>query len=208
LKDLITNQTLNYEKKGKDTIVVSNLTNLILTSNNANALTVSPDDRRFALFQCSSVHKGDTNYFQELGAELERPEVARAYYQYLMSLDLSDYPVSFQHKRPITEFYRETQHNSIPVISRFFSAIVNTESYERKFSSRQLYKQYELFQTAGNYKYLMTETAFGRDAKKIQGVAAKRASAGIFYTLDLQAIKKYLEEVNEFDPDTLIHHFD
>jgi hypothetical protein len=208
LKDLITNPTLNYEKKGKDTIVVSNLTNLILTSNNANALTVSPDDRRFALFQCSPVHKGDMSYFQELGAELERPEVARAYYQYLMSLDLSDYPVSFQHKRPITEFYRETQHNSIPVISRFFSAIVNTESYERKFSSRQLYRHYETFQTAGNYKYLMTETAFGRDAKKIQGVTSKRATTGMFYTLDLQVIKKYLEDINEFDPDTLIHYFD
>ena len=29
LKDLITNPTINYEKKGKDTIVVSNLTNII-----------------------------------------------------------------------------------------------------------------------------------------------------------------------------------
>ncbi len=208
LKDLITNQTLNYEKKGKDTIVVSNLTNLILTSNNANALTVSPDDRRFALFQCSSVHKGDTRYFQELGAELERPEVARAYYQYLMSLDLSAYPVSFQHNRPITEFYKETQHNSIPVISRFFSAMVNTESLEQKIPCRKLYKSYEVFQTTGNYKYLMTETAFGRDVKKIQGVTYQRSSKVRSYVLDLPAIKKYLEGINEFDPDAIMHHYD
>jgi hypothetical protein len=207
LKDLITNPTLNYEKKGKDTIVVSNLTNLILTSNNANALTVSVDDRRFALFHCSSAHKGDTKYFQELGAELERPEVARAYYQYLMSLDLSDYPVSFQHKRPVTEFYKETQHNSIPVISRFFSAMINSELVKSKFSCRELYKCYQSFQTTGNYKYLMTETAFGRDVKKIQGVTFKKTKACYLYLLDLPVIKKYLEAINEFDTDTLFIHY-
>ena len=208
LKDLITNPTLNYEKKGKDTIVVSNLTNLILTSNNANALTVSVDDRRFALFQCSSTHKGDTKYFQELGAELERPEVARAYYQYLMSLDLSDYPVSFQHRRPVTEFYKETQHNSIPVISRFFSAMINSELVKSKFSCRELYKCYQSFQTTGNYKYLMTETAFGRDVKKIQGVTFKKTKACNLYLLDLIVIKKYLEAINEYDTDTLFIHYE
>ena len=208
LKDFITNPTLNYEKKGKDTIVVSNFANLILTSNNANALTVSTDDRRFALFHCSSVHKGDNQYFDQLGAHLERPDVARAYYQYLMSLDLSEYPTSFQHKRPITEYYKDIQHNSIPVISRFFSAMVNTESPERKFSCRQLYKSYEAFQTTGNYKYLMTETAFGRDAKNIQGVTFKRSMTLRFYMLDLPTIKTYLEGINEFDPDVTMHHFD
>ncbi len=56
LKDVITIPTVNYEKRGRDTIVVPNFSNLILTSDNANALTVSLDDRRFALFHCSSVH--------------------------------------------------------------------------------------------------------------------------------------------------------
>lgn len=203
LKDFITNPTVNYEKKGKDTIVVSNFANLILTSNNANALTVTADDRRFTLFHCSSVHKGEVEYFNSLGAHLERPEVARAYYQYLMSLDLSQYPTSFQHKRPITEYYKEAQHNSIPVISRFFSALVNSEPTERTFPCRQLYKSYETFQIAGNYKYLMTETAFGRDAKKIRGVQFKKTAQCNLYILDLPEIKGYLEEINEFDQDAI-----
>jgi hypothetical protein len=204
LKDFITNPTINYEKKGVDTIVVSNFANLILTSNNANALTVTADDRRFALFHCRSAHKGDVEYFNSLGAHLERPEVARAYYQYLMSLDLSEYPTSFQHKRPITEYYKEAQHNSIPVISRFFSALVNSEPTERTFPCRQLYKSYETFQIAGNYKYLMTETAFGRDAKKIQGVSVKKTSSVRLYILDLTAIKKHLEDIKEYDLDAVM----
>ena len=205
LKDFITNPTLNYEKKGKDTIVVSNLANVLLTSNNANALSISPDDRRFALFECSSVHKGDTEYFQALGEHLQRPDVARAYYQYLMSLDLSDYPTSFQHKRPVTEFYKESQHNCIPVISRFFSALVNVDSepdaQQKRFTCRSLYKSYEEFQIRGNYKFLMTETAFGRQAKKIQGISFTRTTTARYYLLDHEAVKKHLKSINEYDAD-------
>lgn len=201
IKDFITNPTLNYEKKGKDTIVLANIANLVLTSNNANSLTVSPDDRRFALFHCSSVHKGDTDYFDRLGDHLERPEVARAYYQYLMSMDLSAYPTSFQHARPITEYYRESQHNSIPIISRFFSAMVNTEYPEQRVPARDLYRKYVQFHTDGNYKILMTETAFGRETKRINGVEKKRAPSGFNYLLDHASIKKHLADANEYDPD-------
>jgi len=199
LKDFITNPTLNYEKKGKDTIVVSNLANLILTSNNANALTVSADDRRFALFHCSSVHKGNVDYFTQLGEHLERPEVARAYYQYLMSLDLSEYPVSFQHKRPITAYYREAQYNSIPIFSRFFSAMVNMEYSEPQIPARELYKKYEQFHAAGNYKFIITEHAFGRETKKMTGLTSKRSSSGKIYQIDHDVVKKYLIDVNEYD---------
>ena len=217
LKDFITGPTLNYEKKCKDTIVVSNLSNLILTSNNANALTVSTDDRRFVLFHCSSVHKGDAQYFQQLGEQLKRPEVARAYYQYLMSLDLSQYPESFQHKRPITEYYKESQQNSIPVIYRFFSALVNwkcdeadtpssTDTPEKgRTPAREMYKRYEQFHSAGNYKFLMTETSFGRETRKISGVTVKKAKSCNFYILDYKMIKKYLQDNNGHDEDATIH---
>jgi len=63
LKDFITNQVLVYEKKGRDRITVQNISNLILTSNNENALSVSSEDRRFCLFRCSPIHKRDKGYF-------------------------------------------------------------------------------------------------------------------------------------------------
>jgi len=201
LKDFITNPTVNYEMKGKDTIVVSNFANLILTSNNANALTVSTDDRRFALFQCTSVHKGDTQYFAELGAHLERPEVARAYYQYLMGVDLSEYPTSFQHKRPVTDYYKEVQHNSIPVFARFMSSLVNSEHSATEINARDLYAKYELFRTKGNYKFVMTETSFGREVKKVAGVTSKKTNTVRVYQLDHEAIKAHLQASNEYDPD-------
>ena len=203
LKDLITNQTLNYEQKGKDTIVVPNLSNIILTSNNANALTVSADDRRYVLFHCSSVYKGDPAYFNALGSHLDRPEVARAFYQHCLKRDLSPYPKSFQFTRPITDYYREAQRNSIPVLSRFISGLINGVCPE-SIASRDLYRRYVTYHADGNYKFLATETAFARDIKKINGISRKKTNSANLYQFKADEIKKYLADLNEYDPDAEI----
>ena len=88
LKDLMTNPILNYEKKGKDTTVMANLTNLILTSNNANALTVTADERRYVPFHCSALYKVDPTYFNLLDSHFDQPEVARAFYQHCRRRDV------------------------------------------------------------------------------------------------------------------------
>ena len=198
LKDLITNPTINYEKKGKDTIVVSNLTNIILTSNNANSLTVTADDRRYVLFHCSSVYKGDPTYFNELGSHLDRPEVARAFFQYLLKRDLSPYPKSFQFSRPLTDYYREAQKNSIPVLSRFLSTLINGGCPEA-IMSRQFYQRYQAFHADGNYKFLLSQSTFGREMKKVDGVDKRRTTSGIVYKFDPKRVKAYLVELNEYD---------
>ena len=200
LKDLITNQTINYEQKGRDTMVVSNLSNIILTSNNANALTVSADDRRYVLFHCSSVYKGDPAYFNALGSHLDRPEVARAFYQHCLKRDLSPYPKSFQFTRPITDYYREAQRSSIPVLSRFLSAFVN-QGVAEALQARQLYQRYETFRDAGNYKFTITASTFAKELKKVQGIERKHTKTGTVYELTPELIKKHLEDLNEHDPD-------
>ena len=200
LKDLITNPTLNYEKKGRDTIVVDNYVNLILTSNNANALTVTADDRRFVLFHCSPVYKGNPEYFNHLGSHLDRPEVARAFYQHCLKRDLSPYPKSFQFSRPITDYYREAQRSSIPVLSRFISACVSKDCPE-SILARQFYQRYETFRANGNYKFVVTESTFAKEIKKINGIQGKHTKHGKLYDLDPAVIKRYLEDMNEYDPD-------
>jgi hypothetical protein len=202
LKDLITNLTVNYEKKGRDSIVLPSLANFIFTSNNANALTVSPDDRRFVLFHCSDKYKGDEAYFNTLGGHLKRKDVARAFYDHLMSRDLSKYPETFEYSRPITEYYREVQSNSIPVVSRFLSALVNSNYTDSQIQASELYSKYVHFHGAGNYKVLMTETAFGRDVKRFTGISKKRTNTGAVYTMVIGELKTCLEKMREYDTDT------
>jgi hypothetical protein len=101
----------------------------------------------------------------------------------------------------VTEYYKEVQHNSIPVFARFMSAQVNSEHSATQINARDLYAKYELFRTKGNYKFVMTETSFGREVKKVAGVSFKRNSAGRVYQLDHEAIKAHLQASNEYDPD-------
>jgi len=199
LKDLITNDTLNYEQKGKDSIVLDNLVNLILTTNNENALTVTPGDRRFSLFRCNSKFVRDTAYFDDLRAHLNRPDVARAFYQFLMQRDISKYSsTGFQDKRPITKYYEETRLNGISVLSRFMSAMVNGVM-QRIYKARDLYNLFTKFHTNGNYKFVMTEHAFGRELQRMPGVERKRTNACVLYTTDADTIKKNLLATHRYD---------
>jgi phage/plasmid-associated DNA primase len=203
LKNLITNDTSNYEKKGKDTIVVKNLTNLIFTSNNENALSVPADDRRFVLFRCKPIYKGNMDYFHSLGRHLEQAEVAAGFYQFLMGRDLSIYPYDFQSSRPITEYYKESQLSSIPVIARFFSAKVNSGNLD-KITAADLYSQYAAFHTKGTYKFIQTNTAFGRDITRIDGVKRIKGTYANSYVMDGSMIKQHLIKSNGYDPEALL----
>ena len=219
LKNLITSTTFRYECKGQMTIPLPNIANMIFTSNNMDAIPVATDDRRFVLFRCSSVFKGNAQYFNDLGTHLDRPEVARSVYQFLMSRDISKYPYSFQESRPVTEFYREAQNMKIPIVSRFVSALINGENDESytltgtsfvidnhsvQVSAAALYKKYQEYHTAGNYKYLQTQTSFGRDISRIEGVKKQRSTKCITYILDLPAIKAKLVACNQYDEDAFL----
>ena len=188
LKNLITCDTIRLEKKGADCITVDNFANLIFTSNNESALSVATDARRFVLFQCSPKYKGDTVYFTALKKHLARPDVARAWYQYMMTRDLSTYEDGFQAHRPITEFYREAQKKSISTTNHFLSACVNTleacgntldgdtetniESIQKTIGARKLYDHYRQFclQSGLKQDFIKTETSFATDLSHVQGV--------------------------------------
>ena len=200
LKDLITNRTINYEKKNKDPIVLDNLVNLIFTTNNENALKVSPNDRRFAFFRCSNIYLTDQAYKVSFGSYLERKDVARAFYQHLMSRDLSAYPYDFQHSRPITEYYQEAQLAAINPFSRFLSALVNDNSCE-DIKAKDLYERYKRYITDGGYKCLKTISSFGTDMKRVNGVCCKRMNYGMVYKFNKDLVQKTLVESKQYDPE-------
>jgi hypothetical protein len=205
LKNMITAPTISYEKKGRDTIVVDNISNLLFTSNDESTLPISSDDRRFVLFKCSSVYKGDMAYFDELTAHLERPDVQRAFYQHLLKVDLSAYKNNMQGSRPVTKYYRDMQRVSASSFSGFFSAMVNDDRFPLNIGAVEFYGRYKDFHNNNGYKTndILSNTAFGNAVRDLpSGAAVKRkmATCNAYVSFDAAIIRSHLESKNEFDP--------
>ena len=65
--------------------------------------------------------------------------------------------------------------------------------------SRQFYLRYQTYHTEGSYKFLLSQSSFGRELKKVDGLDKRRTTAGVVYRLDPRRIKNYLIDINEYD---------
>ena len=217
MKNLITSDTINYEKKGHDSVTVRNYTNLVLTTNNPNVLLVTANDRRYVLFDCAQTYMNNTDYKVRLGNHLQRPEVARAFYQFAMQRDLSKYVYDFQPFRPVTELYKESQQMSIPPISRFLSALTNmdytapTQAHAMQWAdgfinptAKTMFKAFQDFQTEGNCKTSYSNIYFFRQLSRYEGVTHQRTMAFRFYRINIVELKQFLVSSNEYDEDASI----
>jgi hypothetical protein len=204
LKDLVTGETITWEAKGGKITTVENICNVLFTSNNENALSVPNDERRLALFRCSSVYKGNTQYFQNLRAHLAKPEVIVWFYKHLKERDLSRYQDDFQASRPITDYYKESQTTSIPLEKLYMSALINSES-NCSWTSADLYQSFKRWAVMGGHTHIKSNVSFGRDIGRIDGVVKIKSHGIMKYKLNLEDIQRYLVATNEFDENSFLH---
>ena len=85
-RGLITVPTITYERQYMDPCQMENMVNVFMSTENTTGETLN---WRFALFQARRVN--DMAYIGELQQHLTRPDVARAFFQYLMGRDLSQF---------------------------------------------------------------------------------------------------------------------
>lgn len=197
LKNLITAPKMRYEHKGTMTIDVPNLANLIFTTNNENPIPISFDDRRFVAIQCTDTLVNNHEYFTELHAYLKRDDVARAFYQYLMKVDISDIS-NFQAIRPLTSYYQELQRLNLSPIDRFISWWV-VNGFASTCKANEFYSEYRQWANSRNFTVDITGTMFGRKIKQVGGITAKRAEKGIVYTLEMGKVEEWMKTNNRWD---------
>ncbi len=114
LKRIITNGYIRIEAKGKDALANKrSYARFFFTTNNRDALKIEDSNRRYAVFRSSSEHRNDMKYFNDLAEFLERPEVVRAFYDFLMKRDISEFHWS---KIPNTSIYKEIKESSMDSI--------------------------------------------------------------------------------------------
>ena len=117
LKALITNATIQLEKKYVNSFHVTNVVDFIGFTNNFGAINVSPDDRRYFLVVADSTYAQDKDYILPLLAFFQSDRNKRAVYDYYKSMNLAGFDSSAD--RPVTEAHQEMVELNVSLLDRF-----------------------------------------------------------------------------------------
>ena len=90
LKRLVTEPDLFIEAKGKDGITVPNMVHVMMASNDDWVVPAGEDERRYAMFQVSDIHKQDEAWFGPLNVQMEAGGYEAMLFD-LLAMDLGDW---------------------------------------------------------------------------------------------------------------------
>lgn len=121
IKSLITQDIGMYEDKGIKQVSMKSYERYIFTTNDDIPMFLEHGERRSCIFTPSEENKPDTQYWDELGACYENAAIQRAFYDYLMGIDLKGWDIR---KRPITDTYKEVAIVSSPPLAKFFGECI------------------------------------------------------------------------------------
>jgi len=92
LKRIVTEDTLNIEKKGYDVEDTPNFIHMIMASNDAHVIRATGDERRYFMLQMGEGNKQDAKFFGKLNDQMENGGYEALLY-YLQSIDISNFEV-------------------------------------------------------------------------------------------------------------------
>ena len=187
IKSYITDPTILIEPKGVDPYKIKNISNFILFTNHRDAIIVEESDRRYAIFEMSSAHINDTEYFSNIRKECFNQSVADEFYTYL--LDFAAVDIS---KIPNTALRQEMMNMSKSTPLKFLDAINEYSDMKEKIlnngtevSSTDLYQHYKNWCSDNGERNVLTATKFGT----VVGVklTKRRTRHGMVYDFPTEA---------------------
>lgn len=186
LKDMITNDRMNMERKGVDVVEVKNCMRIIATSNSSWMIPAAIDDRRFFVLSTSDKHAKDTAYFSALQQERENGGPARLL-RYLLDLDISQVDLR---NAPQTDALIEQKLQTMDMVGKFlFECLSYSRLYPqgthwpKYIETQHLFRFFKQFAKQTGLPDRGDETAFGMGIRK--------------YIPDLMKITKAMDTVDE-----------
>lgn len=123
MKNLITEQQLNIEPKGKECYTIDNNCNFMLTGNNLFSLKIEDTDRRYACFEVSNSMRGNRVYWDNLCNNVLTDKTGLLFTTYLLLVD-SDTDIK---NIPNTKIRNEIMNNSKSSSLKYLDDLVKYE---------------------------------------------------------------------------------
>lgn len=203
LKSFITDKTFFREEKGIQGEMMANISELIATTNNANAFKVSEHDRRFQIFEPDTSVANDKVFFDPIVKALNNVAVMRKFFQFLKERDISTFAPS--QDRVVTKIYKNMMGASLHNIQEFFMDFCEqdfaTEHEEMRFD--EVYQHYKTYcDREGKHNKIVPSKRFTMDMKKlVDGVEQKRKrvhdgsnNKASYYIFDWDVVREWADE--------------
>ncbi len=161
LKDIITNEQINIQKKHIDPYTIADRCNYIAFSNNRYVIKSSSEMRRFAMLESSDCRMNDYKHFKDLTEDFSLRGAGPHLYHYLMSIDITDYYP--QRDFPQTKLKQEIRGTAIPKHAQWLIAYCDDElQLEATIDDGKFTPTAELF---GKYQYWLRSNGYPPAAK-------------------------------------------
>lgn len=121
LKSLITDRTMKIEPKHVDAYNVNNPLRMIFHTNSTYPLPLSVGDRRFLIVRIDSERLQNRAYYDVLIKDMQNPDCAETFFQFLASRDIRDYNPRII---PETNAKKELKVMSLHSSARFIRDII------------------------------------------------------------------------------------
>ena len=193
IKCAITAKENNIEHKGKAPYKNTNNIAYGFLTNNENPVKVPHDDRRFCGIECNNNIANNFEYFKKLNDEINDKSYDRAFFNYLMSIDINNY--DFTNNRPITSFYNNMKELNTPIMVKFLENMIDkyNSSSNINFTASSLYNSFNNFIKDNNFKIECTSTKFGLDIKNYEGIEKKRTKTGNQIFININQLQEHLK---------------
>jgi len=128
LKSFITDTTFMRRQKYQPEEQITNISELIITTNNDNAIKINMTDRRWWIIEPDATHANNRSYFEPMWQAVEDPVTMRMFFEELMHRDVSRFNPS--EDRPLTSTYKEVATASLTTIQNYFIDLYNKKLTE------------------------------------------------------------------------------
>ena len=195
IKRIISSDTIQLEKKGLDSFKDRHTAGYVFFSNNETPIKIEQSDRRFVVFDCDNTYAADSNYIETLLGSLSDKKFISYFFNYLKEYDLSNF--NFIKDRPITDYYKELQSVTVPIMVRFIQYLLKRhtelDSTIVEYDFDNLYSLFNIFLINDGYKNCnINKNAFSR---KMAPYSIKHYSNGAKCTIDYSELKIKLKNI-------------
>jgi len=170
IKNMISEDDLNIEQKGKDVISVKNRMNLIIASNNSWIVPAGLEERRFFVTELSDEWMQNSNYFMAISHQMKNGGREAMLYE----LQHWNYRNVNLRTSPRTEALFEQICNSMSTVQEFWyerlqsgTILEQHNIWENQVSFPDLYAEYLKFANRLNKRHILSNTQFGKQLREL-----------------------------------------